>query len=281
MATVRSRVVAVSVSTVCGAFLASAPRSSGQDEAILRAIQSGAVSFGNTKVAVPAPPAASSSNAAPAVPSLEPSPLDGILAISRVEERSITDRAYPLMSAKWPFNAVFVCWESPTPVDEKERHWVQDSAESTWARNSGIRFVGWQKCTSDAVRGIRIAISDTGPHVKYLGKFVDGVQEGMVLNFVFANWSPSCRDMREYCIRAIAVHEFGHAIGFAHEQNRPDTPGDCAIQKQGTDGDLLLTPWDPQSVMNYCNPKYNNNGQLSAFDVKAVQYVYGPPRPQP
>jgi hypothetical protein len=98
----------------------------------------------------------------------------------------------------------------------------------------------------------------------------------MVLNFTFENWNTSCKGKRDYCIYAIAVHEFGHAIGFAHEQNRPDTVGDCAQLKQGTSGDTMhLTPWDLHSVMNYCNPQYNNDGKLSPFDIKAVRYVYG------
>ena len=86
--------------------------------------------------------------------------------------------------------------------------------------------------------------------------------------------------MSDYCIKAIAVHEFGHAIGFAHEQNRPDTPGECQQPKQGENGDLLLTPYDPNSVMNYCNQKYNNDGKLSPLDIGAVQKLYGkPPSP--
>jgi hypothetical protein len=72
------------------------------------------------------------------------------------------------------------------------------------------------------------------------------------------------------------VHEFGHALGFAHEQNRPDTPGECKQPPQGTSGDTsLLTPWDAHSVMNYCNSKYNNEGQLSAWDKFALSRMYG------
>jgi hypothetical protein len=37
----------------------------------------------------------------------------------------------------------------------------------------------------------------------------------------------------------------------------------------------MLTPYDPHSVMNYCNQKYNNDGQLSDLDVKALQQIYG------
>jgi hypothetical protein len=80
--------------------------------------------------------------------------------------------------------------------------------------------------------------------------------------------------MRESCIRSIAVHEFGHAIGFAHEQNRNDTPGECAEKPQGPNGDVMLTPWDLHSVMNYCNPVYNNNGVLSDDDIISVNKIY-------
>ena len=97
----------------------------------------------------------------------------------------------------------------------------------------------------------------------------------MVLNFEFKKWSQSCASMKENCVKAITVHEFGHALGFAHEQNRFDAPGEYQQLKRGTSGDLLLTPYDPRSVMNYCNPKYNNDGMLSTLDIAAVREIYG------
>jgi len=63
----------------------------------------------------------------------------------------------------------------------------------------------------------------------------------------------------------------------AHEQNRFDATGEWQKLAQGPNGDLPLTPYDPDSVMNYCNEKYNNDGALSALDKKAVAELYGSP----
>jgi hypothetical protein len=156
---------------------------------------------------------------------------------------------------------------------------VQKSVAESWEAASQVRFTGWQKCGVQN-RGIRILIDDSGPHTKGLGKRLDGVVNGMVLNFTFDNWAQSCKTMRDACVKSIAVHEFGHGLGFAHEHNRPDKPGECQEPAQGSNGTAQLTPYDPHSVMNYCNPVYNNNGILSRYDKEGVQSVYGEPAEQ-
>lgn len=177
----------------------------------------------------------------------------------------------------WNTGIIPVCWENPSTNNATERGWVFDAVESTWGAETAAHFTGWGPCHGDSA-GVRIRIADEGPHTEGLGRDIAGCEDGMVLNFTFNNWSTDCAQssQRESCIRDIAVHEFGHALGFAHEQNRPDTPSWCD-QEQGTDGTLTLGAWDLTSVMNYCNPAWNGNGQLSAGDIAGARAYYGPP----
>lgn len=188
----------------------------------------------------------------------------------------VADKAFILRSAVWSSNSVPVCFESAAEAASPEAKLVRDAVTGSWEAASKIRFEGWGACAPNAV-GIRIAVTQEGPHTKGLGNQIDGVRTGMVLNRQFTTWSPSCASSpakREACIRSIAVHEFGHAIGFSHEQNRFDAPGECAKLRQGSNGDVMLTAYDPSSVMNYCNPVYNNDGRLSALDASSVKSLY-------
>jgi hypothetical protein len=193
------------------------------------------------------------------------------------------DFGYFMRSSRWlpstdGSTVVYVCWENASAQYAREAKLVQDAITATWQDHSKVTFVGWQPCAEKS-SGVRIYISDEGPHTIGLGKDLDGKNRGMVLNFTFNTWSQSCKSSaqeREYCIKGIAVHEFGHAIGFAHEQNRPDKPGECREPAQGLSaGAEMLTPYDPHSVMNYCNEKYNNDGVLSELDIVALHAIYG------
>lgn len=193
---------------------------------------------------------------------------------------------YVLEESIWESNIINVCWENPTQDNQADRAFIQAAIERTWERVSLLDFIGWKACQPES-DGIRIQLSDEPPHTKGLGTNIDGVPNGLVLNSTFEKWGcvnenaeqapcifPYNGYTREDLLRITAVHEFGHALGFAHEQNRADTPSWCDAP-QGENGTLPIGGWDLDSVMNYCNPRWSGDGHLSKLDIAGVQMIYG------
>ena len=191
-------------------------------------------------------------------------------------DEEVEERLYVASQTIWQTLQIPVCWEATPAATAIQRGWVQTQVESVWETPSYVDFTGWGLCPA-ASPGVRIQVITGNPNAAGPGRMLDGVIGGVQLNFTFGSWSTPCQQTPEACIRNQAAHEFGHVLGFAHEHKRPDKPATCTKVDPGYFGDVTIGPWDLNSIMNYCNPLINNNGQLSATDVVGLRQFYGSP----
>ncbi|MCP4220491.1 MAG: hypothetical protein GY765_38035 [bacterium] len=202
------------------------------------------------------------------------------------------NKGFYLDSSLWNNTNLTVCWENADANNATERGWVRAAIDRTWTTSSALQFTGWGQCNGNGAN-IRIRVEDVVPHTQVLGNQLNNRVDGMSLNFTYNNWG--CRDAnnnwtpcnltaatRQRWIESNGIHEFGHALGMAHEQARPENfDGSLCNQFQGgsyndeTQGDIPVGNYDNDSIMHYCfNSSYNN--ALSDGDVDTIVQMYGP-----
>jgi len=170
----------------------------------------------------------------------------------------------------WAGGTVPVCWTTAaTNVSDFAARSAQVRAlvEGTWSRVANVKFTGWGTCGSNTNGIVAITFSPTArPISGTIGATTGAIN--MTLNNTRADF------------QAVAVHEFGHVLGYRHEFVRNDNPGTtCPLQNGesvNSSCDVAGTAFDANSIMastGYCQ----SNPSLSDGDVLGTRVIYGVP----